>query len=234
MAKGLRGLDAVTAFRNRADGQVVLVLQAAAHSAPTRLVSIRRSTRPASNPTGSSHAKFHQQFLTVKPLTLYKTGFLYTRRTRRVQHLAKRSPRIALPVSRLGVVLDLAQRQVSRPSRNLSVARSWPSRYATVFADTPCSAARLSCSTNPLWRRRLWRRVRRQLETVGEAQVRAELRDLSLGGEERRLFIAGWLDEKEKARRRREDLFYWVSLVIGVLALGAIAAGVVVTLGSRN
>jgi hypothetical protein len=76
--------------------------------------------------------------------------------------------------------------------------------------------------------------LRRQLETVGEAQVRAELRDLSLGGEERRLFIAGWLDEKEKARKRREDLFYWVSLVIGVLALGAIAAGVVVTLGSRN
>jgi NTE family protein len=27
MAKGLRGLDAVTAFRNQADGQVVLVLQ---------------------------------------------------------------------------------------------------------------------------------------------------------------------------------------------------------------
>jgi hypothetical protein len=76
--------------------------------------------------------------------------------------------------------------------------------------------------------------LRRQLEMVGEAQVRAELRDLSLGSEERRLFIAGWLDEKEKARKRREDLFYWVSLVIGVLALGAIAAGVVVTLGSRN
>jgi hypothetical protein len=76
--------------------------------------------------------------------------------------------------------------------------------------------------------------LRRQLETVGEAQVRAELRDLSLGGEERRLFIVGWLDEKEKARKRREDWFYWGSLVIGVLALGAIAAGVVVTLGSRN
>ena len=44
--------------------------------------------------------------------------------------------------------------------------------------------------------------LRRQLETVGEAQVRAELGDLSLGGEERRLFIAGWLDEKEKARKR--------------------------------
>ena len=84
--------------------------------------------------------------------------------------------------------------------------------------------------TEPEWKADL----RRQLETVGEAQVRAELRHLSLGGEERRLFIAGWLDEKEKARKRREDLFYWGSLVIGILALAAIAAGVVVTLGSRN
>ena len=84
--------------------------------------------------------------------------------------------------------------------------------------------------TEPEWKADL----RRQLETVGEAQVRAELRDLSLGGEERRLFIAGWLDEKEKARKRREDSFYWGSLVIGVLALGAVAAGVFVTLASRN
>ena len=50
--------------------------------------------------------------------------------------------------------------------------------------------------TEPEWKADL----RRQLDTVGEAQVRAELRDLSLGGEERRLFIAGWLDEKGKAR----------------------------------
>jgi hypothetical protein len=84
--------------------------------------------------------------------------------------------------------------------------------------------------TEPEWKADL----RRQLDTVGEAQVRAELRDLSLGGEERRLFIAGWLDEKGKARKRREDLVYWGSLVIGVLALVAIAAGVVATLGSRN
>ena len=84
--------------------------------------------------------------------------------------------------------------------------------------------------TEPEWKADL----RRQLETVGEAQARAELRDFSLGGEERRQFIVGWLNEKEKARKRREDWFYWGSLVIGVLALAAIAAGVVATLGSRN
>jgi len=84
--------------------------------------------------------------------------------------------------------------------------------------------------TDPEWKAEL----RRQLETAGEAQVRSELRELPLGGEERRLFIAGWLDEKEKARKRRENWFYWGSLVIGVLALGAVAAGVVVTLASRN
>jgi hypothetical protein len=84
--------------------------------------------------------------------------------------------------------------------------------------------------TNPDWKADL----RRQLETVGEPQVRAELRDLSLGGEERRQFIAAWLREKEKARQRREDWLYWGSLVIGVLALAAIAAGVVVTFASRG
>ena len=84
--------------------------------------------------------------------------------------------------------------------------------------------------TEPEWKADL----RRQLETAGEAQVRSELRELPLGDEERRLFIAGWLDEKEKARKRREDWFYWGSLMIGVLALAAVAAGVVVTLASRN
>jgi hypothetical protein len=84
--------------------------------------------------------------------------------------------------------------------------------------------------TEPEWKADL----RRQLETAGEAQVRSELRELPLGDEERRLFIAGWLDEKEKARKRREDWFYWGSLMIGVLALAAVAAAIVVTLASRN
>ena len=84
--------------------------------------------------------------------------------------------------------------------------------------------------TEPEWKAEL----RRQLETAGEAQVRSELRELPLGDEERRLFIAGWLDEKEKARKRREDWFYWGSLMIGVLALAAVAAAIVVTLASRN
>jgi len=84
--------------------------------------------------------------------------------------------------------------------------------------------------TEPEWKADL----RRQLETAGEAQVRSELRELPLGGEERRQFIAGWLDEKEKARKRREDWFYWGSLMIGVLALAAVAAAIVVTLASRN
>jgi hypothetical protein len=65
--------------------------------------------------------------------------------------------------------------------------------------------------SEPEWKTEL----RRQLETAGEVQARAELRNLSLGGEERRLFIAGWLDEKEKARKKREDLFYWGHSLLG-------------------
>ena len=40
--------------------------------------------------------------------------------------------------------------------------------------------------------------LRRQLETAGEAQVRAELRDLSTGGEDRRQFVVGWLQKSSE------------------------------------
>jgi hypothetical protein len=80
--------------------------------------------------------------------------------------------------------------------------------------------------TEPEWKAEL----RRQLETAGEAQVRAELRDLSTGGEDRRLFVVEWLQEKEKTRKRREDWFYWGSLAVASLTLAATAAGIVATI----
>ena len=49
--------------------------------------------------------------------------------------------------------------------------------------------------TEPEWKAEL----RRQLEAADEAQVRAELRELSAGGEDRRQFVVGWR-EKEKTR----------------------------------
>jgi hypothetical protein len=49
--------------------------------------------------------------------------------------------------------------------------------------------------TEPEWKAEL----RRQLETAGEAQVRAELRELSTGGEDRRQL---WSDGLERKRKR--------------------------------
>jgi hypothetical protein len=70
---------------------------------------------------------------------------------------------------------------------------------------------------------------RRQLETAGEAQVRAELRALLTGEEDRCVFVIGWLRDKEKARKQREDWFYWGSLAVAGLALAAATTGVVAT-----
>jgi hypothetical protein len=80
--------------------------------------------------------------------------------------------------------------------------------------------------TEPEWKAEL----RRQLETAGEAQVRAELRDLSTGGEDRRQFVVGWLQQKEKVRKQREDWFYWGTLALAGLTFVAIVAGIVATI----
>jgi hypothetical protein len=80
--------------------------------------------------------------------------------------------------------------------------------------------------TEPEWKAE----YRRQLETAGEAQVRAELRTLLTGEEGRRLFVVRWLRDKEEARKQREDWFYWGSLAVAGLALAATAAGVVTTI----
>ena len=42
---------------------------------------------------------------------------------------------------------------------------------------------------------------------------------------DRRLFVVGWLQEKEKTRKQREDWFYWGTLVVACLTLAAIFAG---------
>jgi hypothetical protein len=83
--------------------------------------------------------------------------------------------------------------------------------------------------TEPEWKAEL----RRQLETAGEAQVRAELRELSTGREDRRQFVVGCLGEKEKTRKQREDWFYWGTLTVAGLTLVAIVAGIVVTIFAR-
>jgi hypothetical protein len=79
--------------------------------------------------------------------------------------------------------------------------------------------------TEPEWKTE----YRRQLEIAGEAQVRAELRTPSTGEEDRHLFVVGWLRDKEKARKQRENWFYWGSLAVAGLALAATTAGVVAT-----
>jgi hypothetical protein len=79
--------------------------------------------------------------------------------------------------------------------------------------------------TDPDWKAEL----RRELDTAGEEQVRAELRGLSTGAEDRRLFIVGWLQEKEKARKAREAWFYWGSLVLAGLAFLVTVAGIIAT-----
>jgi hypothetical protein len=80
--------------------------------------------------------------------------------------------------------------------------------------------------TEPEWKAEL----RRQLETAGETQVRAELRDLSTGGDDRRQFVVRWLREKEKTRKQRENWFYWGTLAVAGFTLAAIVAGIVVTI----
>lgn len=80
--------------------------------------------------------------------------------------------------------------------------------------------------TEPEWKAEL----RRQLEAADEAQVRAELRELSIGGEDRRQFVVGWLREKEKTRKQREDWIYWGMLTVAGFTLAAIVAGIVVTI----
>jgi hypothetical protein len=55
--------------------------------------------------------------------------------------------------------------------------------------------------TEPEWKAEL----RRQLEAADEAQVRAELRELSAGGEDRRQFVVGcapWLTAHSSAGLR--------------------------------
>jgi hypothetical protein len=79
--------------------------------------------------------------------------------------------------------------------------------------------------TEPEWNAEL----RRQLEAADEAQVRAELRELSIGGEDRRQFVVGWLREKEKTRKKWEDWLYWGTLAVAGLTLAAIVAGIVAT-----
>ena len=80
--------------------------------------------------------------------------------------------------------------------------------------------------TEPEWRAEL----RRQLGTAGEAQVRAELRDLSTGGDDRRQFVFGWLQQKEKVRKQQEDWFYWGTLALAGLTFVATVTGIVATI----
>ena len=84
----------------------------------------------------------------------------------------------------------------------------------------------MTAMTEPEWKAEL----RRQLEAADEAQVRAELRELSAGGEDRRQFVVRWLREKEKTRKQREDWIYWGTLTVAGLTLAAIVAGIVVTI----
>jgi hypothetical protein len=42
---------------------------------------------------------------------------------------------------------------------------------------------------------------------------------------DRRLFVVGWLQEKEKTTKQWEDWFYWGTLVVACLTLAAIFAG---------
>jgi hypothetical protein len=49
--------------------------------------------------------------------------------------------------------------------------------------------------------------IRRQLENAGEAEIRADIAlrgGIVGGGEQRRLFVARWLREKERTRLERD------------------------------
>jgi hypothetical protein len=92
--------------------------------------------------------------------------------------------------------------------------------------DPPRLSQNGAAMTDPDWKAEL----RRELDTAGEEQVRAELRGLSTGAEDRRLFIVGWLQEKEKARKAREAWFYWGSLVLAGLAFLVTVAGIIATM----
>jgi hypothetical protein len=76
---------------------------------------------------------------------------------------------------------------------------------------------------------------RRDLETAGEASVRADFYSgggLSTGGEDRKKIIRAWLREKEQARESREEKSFrlgqktfWIALATLIAAVG----GVIVT-----
>jgi hypothetical protein len=80
--------------------------------------------------------------------------------------------------------------------------------------------------TEPEWKAEF----RRQLEIAGEAQVRAEFDTIATGGEERRLVLVDWLRGEEKARKLREDWFYWGTLTVASLTLAATVAGIVISI----